>query len=66
MANSIIRSELLETGNRLLFLTLVIATFLAFWKLGTKDIEDWDEARQVITAVEMEHRGNYFDYFYAD
>jgi len=66
MLNYVTRIEFLESGNRLLFLTLVIAAFLAFWKLGAKDIEDWDEARQIINAVEMEHRGNYVDYFYDD
>ncbi len=66
MLNSVTRIEFLERGNRLLFLTLAIATFFAFWKLGMTDIEDWDEARQIINAVEMEHRGNYVDYFYAD
>lgn len=53
-------------GNRLLLIVLLLASFFSIWKLGSTDVEDWDEARQIVTAVEMAHRGNYIDYYYGD
>lgn len=60
------RLEFLKEGKWLLFITLTIAAFLAFWKLSSMDIENWDEARQVVSAVEMNQRTVYIDYFYDD
>lgn len=48
------------------WLTLTLAVFMAFWKLGDHHINAWDEARQGINALQMMETGNYIDYHYAD
>jgi 4-amino-4-deoxy-L-arabinose transferase-like glycosyltransferase len=59
-------SEKLEQKNGYLWLTLLLAIVLSFWKLGDHEVHVWDEARQGITALEMHERGDYINYYYAD
>jgi 4-amino-4-deoxy-L-arabinose transferase-like glycosyltransferase len=59
-------SEKIEQKNGYLWLTLVLAIVLSFWKLGGDEVHVWDEARQGITALEMHERGDYINYYYAD
>ena len=46
-------SQRMEERNGYLWLTLVLAAVLSFWKLGDHHVQVWDEARQGVTALEM-------------
>ena len=45
-------------------LVLVLATFMAFWKLGAHPVYEWDESRQGVNAFEMLNNGDYLNLYY--
>ncbi|RTQ45826.1 phospholipid carrier-dependent glycosyltransferase [Hymenobacter gummosus] len=47
-----------------LLLTLVTAGFLLFWKLGGLPVQQWDECRTGLNALEMLARGEYLVPYY--
>lgn len=54
-----------EHKNRYLWLTLILAAFLAFWKLGDHGVHVWDEARHGVHGLEMAEGGDYVNYYFA-
>lgn len=56
--------KFLEQPHRLLIITMIMATVLTFWKLGSHPVADWDESRQGVNAMEMIERGDYINLYY--
>ncbi len=44
---------------------LCLALLFSFWKLGSNDVSEWDEAEYGTIAYEMLHNGDYVNYYYA-
>lgn len=47
-----------------LFITIILASFLSFWKLSETSVNQWDEARNGINAVEMYYSHDYINLYY--
>ncbi|MDR3681776.1 MAG: glycosyltransferase family 39 protein [Flavipsychrobacter sp.] len=47
-----------------LLLIVLLATFMAFWKCGVADLNDWDEARNGVNAYEMYHNKDFVNLYY--
>src|ERR1041385_1168241 len=45
-------------------IVIVLAIFFSFWKLGAKDLYEWDESEYGQNAYEMVHNGDYVHYYY--
>jgi 4-amino-4-deoxy-L-arabinose transferase-like glycosyltransferase len=44
---------------------ILLAAFFSFWKLGSGDVNEWDESLYGQNAIEMMHNGDYIHYYYA-
>lgn len=51
--------------NYYLLLILLFAATLVFWKLGSHDLSEWDEARNGVNACEMYHNKDFVNLYYA-
>ncbi len=47
-----------------LIILLSLAATLLFWKISTRGINEWDEARNGVNAYEMYHRGDFINLYY--
>ena len=52
-------------GRLFLLIIIVLSVFLVFWKIGSHDLSEWDEARNGVNAFEMYHNGDYVNLYYA-
>lgn len=48
-----------------LWLVLFVLCVLLFWKIDTRGINEWDEARNGVNAVEMYKNGDWINLYYA-
>jgi len=51
-------------GNTLLILLCVIAVYFSFWKLGADPLNEWDESRRGVNAMEMLQNGDPVNMYY--
>jgi 4-amino-4-deoxy-L-arabinose transferase-like glycosyltransferase len=45
-------------------LMMMLAAAMAFWHAGSHDLQEWDESRNGVNALEMLHRGDYINLYY--
>ncbi len=55
---------LLKDRRVYLILIVLLAIFMAFWKCGAADLNDWDEARNGVNAYEMCHNKDLVNLYY--
>ncbi|MGE5317095.1 MAG: ArnT family glycosyltransferase, partial [Chloroflexota bacterium] len=55
----------LSRGNNSLILLITLSAFFCFWKLGSEPLNEWDESRNGVNAVEMIQNGDYVNLYYA-
>lgn len=53
------------SAKKYLVLAILLASMFSFWKLGSGDVSEWDEAEYGTIAFEMMHNGDYINYYYA-
>lgn len=51
-------------GKRYFIVVLILSVLFSFWKLGDKDLNEWDESEYGQNAFEMIHNGDYVHYYY--
>jgi 4-amino-4-deoxy-L-arabinose transferase-like glycosyltransferase len=51
--------------NKYLILIIILGLFFSFWKLGARDLNEWDESEYGQNAFEMLKNGDYVNYYYA-
>jgi 4-amino-4-deoxy-L-arabinose transferase-like glycosyltransferase len=52
-------------SDKSLLIVIALAIFFSFWKLGARDLNEWDESQYGQNAFEMMHNGDYVHYYYA-
>ncbi|HYV95554.1 MAG TPA: glycosyltransferase family 39 protein [Chitinophagales bacterium] len=55
-----------RTKSICLWIVLVLASFLSFWKLGDHPLFEWDESRYAVYAYEMIQHHDYVNYYFYD
>lgn len=51
-------------GNNYLILLIIISLFFCFWRLGSAPLNEWDESRNGVNAIEMLQNGDYVNLYY--
>lgn len=52
-------------GNNYLILLFCISLFFCFWRLGGEPLNEWDESRNGVNAIEMLQNSDYINLYYA-
>jgi 4-amino-4-deoxy-L-arabinose transferase-like glycosyltransferase len=58
-------TKLLPIQKYFFVIILGLTIFFSFWKLGSHDLSEWDEAEYGTIAFEMMQNGDYVNYYYA-
>lgn len=54
----------MKSSRWYLIAIMLLAAFMAFFKLGAASIHEWDEARRLINAIGMIENQDFFNYYY--
>ncbi|MEO8087400.1 MAG: glycosyltransferase family 39 protein [Bacteroidota bacterium] len=57
--------RLMPSPKYYFLIIILLAIFFSFWKLGSNDLIEWDEAEYGTISFEMMHNGDYINYYYA-
>ncbi len=54
----------LSQNNYYKILLIILAVFVCSWKLGSEPLNEWDESRNGVNAIEMLQSGDYVNLYY--
>lgn len=57
-------NKTLSRGYNYLILLAILTIFFCFWKLGSAPLNEWDESRNGVNAIEMLQNGDYVNLYY--